>query len=175
MKLKKIAPNDFIVSVSKQWEKDWLLLTAGDFSKDAYNMMTVGWGAFGVIWGMPMAMVLVRPVRHTYTFMEKYDTFTLCSFPVKYRKALSLCGSKSGRDIDKIAASGLTPLASSKIGAPGYAEAELIVECRKMYFDDLAPRRFLTKKAHAMYPKKDYHRMYFGEMVSIKGTSKYYV
>lgn len=149
------------------WEPPWLLLTAGDFTSGAFNAMTVSWGSLGTIWNKPFAQVVVRPQRFTYQFMEKYPTFTLCAFPLKYRKALSLLGSKSGRDGDKIAASGLTPQAATVAAAPVYAEAALTVECRKMYWQDMDPSHFLDTGIQRNYPENDYHRIYFGEILAV--------
>ena len=131
--LSAIAWEDFQMPVFRQWAKDWLLLCAGDLNEKKYNMMTVGWGAFGVIWGKPFAMILVRPQRFTMPILDEYPTFTLSAFPAAKKDALSFCGSKSGRDYaDKAAAAGLTPVASHQVGAPGFAEAELIFECKKI-------------------------------------------
>jgi flavin reductase (DIM6/NTAB) family NADH-FMN oxidoreductase RutF len=107
--------------------------------------------------------------------MERYDTFTLCGFPQEYQNALALLGSKSGRDGDKIAEAGLNPIASSGIAAPGFEEADLIVECRKIYWDDFEPTQFLDPMIESNYPLKDYHRMYFGEIVSISGIKSYII
>ena len=127
------------------------------------------------MWGKPFAQVFVRPSRYTYEFMVKYDTFTLCAFPETYRKALELLGSKSGRDGNKIAEAGLTPIASTQVAAPGFAEADLIIECRKIYWDDLDPARFLDPSIERNYPQKAYHRIYFGQIVAIWGERSYRV
>ncbi|NQT40714.1 MAG: flavin reductase, partial [Planctomycetes bacterium] len=121
------------------WANQWLLLTAGDFSTGHFNTMTVGWGSLGTMWGKPFAQVVVRPVRYTFEFIEQYDTFTLCAFGPSHRPALQLLGTRSGRDGDKIADAGLTPTASTEIAAPGFAEAELTLQCRKIYWDDMKP------------------------------------
>ena len=68
---------------------------------------------------------------------------------------------------------GLTPIESSKVEAPGFDQAELIIECRKVYYDDLEPAHFLDASILDNYPKKDFHRMYFGEILAIRGTDKY--
>jgi flavin reductase (DIM6/NTAB) family NADH-FMN oxidoreductase RutF len=120
-----------------------------------------------------MAMIVVRPTRHTHGFLERYDTFTLSSFPETLHPALDYCGSHSGRDGDKAKAAGITPVAARKVKAPAFAEADLVVECRKIYFDDLEPRQFLADWIEANYPNKDYHRMYFGEILAIAGVAKY--
>lgn len=168
-----IPIEDLNVRIHHLWDVQWLLLTAGNFATKTCNTMTVSWGSLGVMWNRPFAQVVVRPVRHTFGFIEKHPTFTLCAFPGEYQDALQLLGSKSGRDGDKIAESGLTPQASSVVAAPGFAEAELVLECRKMYSDDVDPARFLDPAVDRYYPDKDYHRIYFGEIVAITGTAKY--
>lgn len=157
------------------FEDDWLLLTCGSFAKQDFNAMTISWGSLGVMWGRPFAQVVVRPIRYTYAFMERYDSFTLCAFPAVYHKTLSMLGTKSGRDGNKIAEAGLTPTAAQCIDAPGYAEASLIIECRKMYWQDMDPTHFLDPGIEKIYPTKDYHRIYFGEILSVEGMDAYRV
>ena len=155
------------------FEEDWLLLTCGNFAEQDFNAMTISWGSLGVVWGRPFAQVVVRPIRYTYEFMERYDSFTLCAFPAVYHQALSLMGTKSGRDVDKITEAGLTPTASRCIDAPGYAEASLIIECRKMYWQDMDPTHFLDPSIAKIYPGKDFHRIYYGEILSVEGMEPY--
>jgi flavin reductase (DIM6/NTAB) family NADH-FMN oxidoreductase RutF len=160
-----------VLPVMHTYDVQWLLLSAGDFAKRTFNCMTISWGSLGVIWGKPFAMVVVRPTRYTWQFMESSDSFTLCAFPEEHRGKLSHCGSHSGRDGDKVKACGLTSIRSRLVASPGYDEAELVVECRKMYFGDLDPSHFLDPSIESNYPKKDYHRMYFGEIVAVTGTA----
>jgi flavin reductase (DIM6/NTAB) family NADH-FMN oxidoreductase RutF len=148
----------------------WLLLTAGTFAPRAFNSMTVSWGSAGEVWNKPFFQIFVRPTRYTRSFIEAGDSFTLSVLPVEYKKALSLLGSKSGRDGDKVAESGLKAMASRIVAAPCYEEAELVVECRKLYWQDLDPSHFLDAGIEANYPGKDYHRVYFGEVVAASGT-----
>lgn len=170
MTLQSINPNKFIVKAIDIWSNRGMLLTAGDFQKGHFNTMTVGWGSLGVMWGKPFVQVVVRPTRYTYEFTELYDTFTLCAFPKEYLKALMLLGTKSGKNGDKIKESGLTPIESEKVPSPGFAEANLILECKKIYWDDLKPTNFLDETIDGNYPEKDYHRIYFGEILGIFGT-----
>ena len=170
MTRKVISTEQFVTHAHARWGKHWMLLTSGDFQKKHFNTMTVGWGSFGTMWSLPFAQIVVRPTRYTYGFMEQYPTFTLCGFSASYRDALQLLGSRSGRDEDKIAASGLTPIASTQVAAPGFAEADLVVECRKMYWDDLKPAHFLDADTEKHYPLKDYHRIYFGEIIAVLGS-----
>lgn len=169
MPLESIAATDFIARPMHLWDIQSLVLTCGDFARQQFNAMTVGWGSLGYIWRRPFVQVVVRPVRYTYEFIEKYDTFTLCGFPRQYQAALQLLGTKSGRDGDKISEAGLHPAASTKIAAPGFTEASLIIECQKIYWDDIDPQHFLNPEIEAHYPRKDYHRIYYGEILAIFG------
>jgi flavin reductase (DIM6/NTAB) family NADH-FMN oxidoreductase RutF len=173
MTRKPIPFHDLQVNIHHLWDKQWLLLTSGDFAAGEFNTMTVAWGSLGIMWGKPFAQVVVRPIRYTYQFMERYDTFTLCAFPEECRKALQLLGTKSGRDGDKIAETNLSLIASTQVAAPGFAEADLIIECRKMYWQDMDPAHFLDPETNKLYPGKHYHRIYFGQVMAINGTEAY--
>jgi flavin reductase (DIM6/NTAB) family NADH-FMN oxidoreductase RutF len=153
------------------WLKQWLVLTSGTFGD--FNSMTVGWGSIGGMWKRPFALVVVRPGRHTFHYMEKYSTFTLCAFPNSRKEALMILGTKSGRDSDKIAESGLTVVESKVVEAPSYKEAELILECRKIYWQDMNPENFLSGDIEENYPLNDYHRIYYGEIVRASGEAAY--
>ena len=141
--------------------KDWMLITAG--TPGLFNTMTASWGGLGVLWERKVAFCFIRPTRYTYEFVERSDTFTLSFFAEHHRKALSFCGSHSGRDSDKIKAAGLTPLNEDEFVY--FDEARLVLACRKIYFQDISPDRFLDQSINEMYPQKDYHRMYVGEIV----------
>ena len=173
MSLNEILYESLNYSTFSMWKGQGVLLTCGDFEAGHYNTMTIGWGSLGVIWSIPFALVAVRPARYTYQFMEKYESFTISAFPKSYGDALLLLGTKSGRDGDKIAESGLTPVASKSVTAPGFAEAELIVECKKNYWMDVDPDHFLDQSIQETYPCKDYHRIYVGLVTGIFGTESY--
>lgn len=188
MKRQEIAIKDFLFDPAF-FEKKWLLLTAGDFAPSEpgsgslsgsgqssgrpYNSMTISWGSVGQVWNKPFFQVFVRPTRFTYGFMNESEGFTLCAFPRQYKPALGLLGAKSGRDGDKIAESGLTPIASRLVSAPGYDEAELIVECRKMYWQDMDSSHFLDPTIETNYKSADYHRIFYGEILTVSGTDDY--
>jgi flavin reductase (DIM6/NTAB) family NADH-FMN oxidoreductase RutF len=152
------------------WNRQWFLLSAGDFGSGDHNCMTVAWGGLGAMWNKPFALVVVRPTRYTRQFMEKSTGFTLCAFGEEHRKKLSYCGSHSGRDGNKARAAGLTPMSCRLVAAPAYQEAELVLECRKTYFSDLDPGHFLDPTIESHYPAKDYHRVYFAEILAAAGT-----
>jgi len=172
-KRKIIDPSKFILPVYDVWVSKAFLLAAGDFKSGDFNVMTIGWGSVGCMWSKPYVAVVVRPTRYTYGFMERYDNFTVSLFPDSFEDVLTYCGTYSGRDVDKIKETGLTPVKSNKISSPGFDEAELIIECEKIYFDDYKPANFLKPSIHSKYPLKDYHRMYYGEIISVSGTEAY--
>jgi flavin reductase (DIM6/NTAB) family NADH-FMN oxidoreductase RutF len=105
--------------------------------------------------------------------MQKYDTFTVSAFPTQYHDSLSYLGSHSGRLLDKIAQSGLTPESSITVPAPSFVEAELVIECQKIYADDLNPVHFLDDSIYKHYPNRDFHRIYYGEILYVTGSDQY--
>jgi len=150
-------------NVFKLIGSDWMLITAG--TKDSFNTMTASWGGMGVLWNKPVTYIFVRPQRYTYEFLEKNKSYSLSFFDEKYRKALTICGSKSGRDIDKVKEAGLTSVVSDN-GIVHFSEAKLVVECSKLYYQDIDPSHFLDKSINELYDN-DYHRMYIGEITGI--------
>lgn len=160
--LKPVDVKSIPDNVFKLIADDWMLVTAGDTSN--HNTMTASWGGLGELWNKKIAIAFVRPTRYTYRFMEGADTFTLCFFEEKHRDILKYCGTKSGRDVDKVADMGLTPV-GGEVESVHFAEARLVLECRKIYIHDLDPEDFLDPAIDQEYPKKDYHRMYIGEIV----------
>lgn len=142
--------------------KQWMLVTAGKV--DDFNTMTASWGGFGHLWNRDICWCVIRPQRYTYQYTEKYDHFTLTFFEEEHRDKLRLCGTKSGRDIDKMAETGLSPRTTAN-GSVYFAQARLVIDCRKIYHQDIDPTNFLDPKIDEEYPEKDYHRMYLGEVV----------
>lgn len=142
----------------------WMLITAG--TGEALNTMTASWGGLGVIWGAPAATCYIRPQRYTKEFVDREEYFTLTFFPEEYRKALSLCGSKSGREIDKVKECGFT-VKTASCGAPYFEEAELVLVCRKRFAQAMDPSNIPQEIKEKWYPQKDYHTMYIGEIVEV--------
>ena len=140
---------------------DWMLITAG--SPAAFNTMTAGWGGLGVLWDKQVAFVFLRPTRHTFGFLEQAPAFTLSFFTEDHRAALEFCGTHSGREVNKAAKTGLTPL-FDRPGAVYFAEARLVLVCRKIYSQDIDPARFLDPAIAGFYGACDYHRLYVGEI-----------
>ena len=149
-------------NVFKLLDNDWMLITAG--KKDGFNTMTASWGTLGILWNKPVAIIFIRPHRHTFGFVENNTQFTLTFFAEQHRKALQYCGRFSGRNVDKIKETGLTPLILPS-GNVAFEEARLILECKKIYVDDLKSENFIDKEIiHTIYPSKDFHRMFFGQI-----------
>lgn len=164
MEFRQIKPQDIDDNVFSLIAMDWMLVTAG--VPGNFNTMTASWGGLGHLWNRDVCYIFIRPQRYTYQFVEKNDYFTLSFFTERYRGALKICGSKSGRDIDKVAETGLTPV-NSPAGSVYFDEARLVLECRKIYYQDISPSSFLDRSIEVNYPVKDYHRMYIGEITSV--------
>ena len=142
---------------------DWMLVCAGNI--DSYNIMTASWGTFGILWNKPVAICYIRPQRYTYQYTEKNSFYTLNFFPEKHKHILDLCGSRSGRDINKMKIEGLNPLKTKQENVI-FDEAKLALECRKIYFDDIKPENFIDPSIEKLYLIKDYHRFYIGEIIN---------
>jgi flavin reductase (DIM6/NTAB) family NADH-FMN oxidoreductase RutF len=162
-KFKKTSVFKIPDNVFKLISKDWMLITAGKI--DDFNTMTASWAGLGELWNKKVSFCFIRPVRYTYLFAEREDIFTLSFFEEKYRKVLNLCGTKSGREIDKMKGIGLSPV-ESEHGSVYFDEARLVMECRKIYIHDLDPANFLDPAIQREYPDGDYHRMYIGEVLN---------
>jgi len=153
----EILPEQLDENAIKLIGSDWMLITAGRM--DSFNTMTASWGGLGVLWNKNVCYLVIRPHRYTYEFMEKSQYFTLSFFDRDYRKALQFCGTKSGRDVDKVKETGLTPVRTG-CGAVYFDEARIVMECRKIYFQDIDPAGFVDPTIAENYPEKDYHRLY---------------
>lgn len=160
---KNISPDKLNENAIKLIAEDWMLISAGKI--DNYNNMTASWGGLGNLWNKPVAFIFVRPPRYTYKFIEQNEYFTICFFEEKYRSILQLAGSKSGREINKMKDLGITVI-ESKNKSVFYAEAKIVIECKKIYFQDINPDNFLSGNIIKHYPKRDFHRMYVGEIIS---------
>ena len=149
--------------------KEWMLITAGNAER-GYNTMTASWGHLGSIWGhgggLPTSVIFIRPQRFTKEFVDREEYYTLSFFDPEYKKALGYLGSHSGRDEDKVAAAGLTPVFVDDTTA--FAEAKLVLVCRKLYRAPLLEEGFLDKSVlEDCYPNRDLHDMYIGEITGI--------
>lgn len=166
MSFAKMDPKEFKENVFTRMSSEWFLLTAG--TVDSCNTMTAAWGGIGVLWGKNVATAYVRKSRYTREFMERDNIFTLSFFGSACREALNLCGSKSGRNMDKIKEAGLTKTLLD--GGVAFEEAELVIVCKKLFREELSPENFLDPSIEKNYVGKDagdYHTMYIGEILGI--------
>lgn len=162
---KEIKPNEISENPFKLIGDDWALVTCGNSEK--FNTMTVSWGGVGIMWGKPSAFTFIRPQRHTFGFTETNEYYTMSFFSESYRKALQICGSKSGRDCDKVKEAELTP-AFTDDGVPYFEEAKLVLVCKKAYSQFLNEDSFTEKgNVEKWYSNGDYHKMYISEIVKV--------
>lgn len=163
MSLKQIDASTLTFNPFEKLSKQWALVSAGNLDK--FNMMTVSWGAVGVIWGKPSVTAYIRQTRYTKEFVDQNDTFTLTFLKDGHREALNVLGSKSGRDMDKMKDSGLTPVEVD--GNVTFAEADLVLVCRKRFVQDMPKENFLQQETlDRWYADQNYHTMYIGEIVA---------
>ena len=164
MNLQAVDLNQILPEIFSVFGAQPPLLTAGD--KNCCNTMTIGWCQLGRLWGKPVCTVYVRPERHTYTFMESHDYFTVSVLPEDAKKTIAYCGSKSGRDCDKIKDCDLH-LVYGAGDAPFFREAEWAMVCKKLYVQDLKAEAVLDEGTILPYygEKGQWHRAYIGEVV----------
>lgn len=154
---------DFDKSIFEKIDKDWMLVTAG--TRDNCNTMTASWGGLGVLWKRNVATIYVRPERYTLEFIEKEDYFSLAFFGKEYRNALNICGTKSGRDMDKIEECGFT-VSSGASGGVYFEEADIALICRKIYSDNIRAENMIGLDPGDYYGAHGgVHRLYIGEIV----------
>lgn len=158
---KKVDPKTLDFNVFSAIGDQWMLITAG--TAETCNTMTASWGGLGVLWGKPMATAYIRPQRYTKQFVDESEYFTLSFFSEQYRKALSLCGTKSGRDMDKVKECGFT-VCSGEGGAPYFEQADLVLVCRKRMAMPMDPAAMPEDVKEKWYDG-DYHTIYWGEIV----------
>lgn len=161
----KIDPKDLKDNPISLFADNWFVVSAGDSTK--FNEMTISWGNLGNVWEEPSVTIYIRNTRYTYPFIDNGKYFVLNSFDEKYRDKVKFIGTHSGRDMDKVKATGLTPKFTA-LGNPYFEEARLVIECEKMYSDDIDRTR-LFEKGQKMYSDdpKETHRMFIGRIVNM--------
>ena len=164
---RKVNPMDYAKEIMMALPKGILMTTKVG---EKVNTMTIGWGTLGVEWGKPIFIAFVREHRHTYQMVEENGEFTI-NVPVgEYDKnIISVCGTKSGRDMDKIQELGLTLEESEVISVPGLKELPLTLECKVIYkqaqeFKNLEP--VSRDRYYSETIPGDNHVAYYGEIVN---------
>ena len=134
-------------------------------SGEELNTMTIGWATIGYVWSKPIMMVAVRLSRHTFKLIETATDFTVSIPSSDMQKEITFCGTKSGRDYDKFKECNLQVLDSQKVVSPIIKAPGLHYECKIVYKSDMDPAYLDEEYEVRIYPKKDYHTLYFGEIV----------
>ncbi len=163
MSFKEISFKEVKENVVKLINDDWALVTAGD--EKNFNTMTVSWGSIGELWFKDVATIYIRPQRYTKEFLDKKDCFTISFYPESQKDALKLCGAKSGRVVDKVKETGLTPVFDEE--APYFNEAKLVLVCKKMAVSKFEPENFIDESIMDTYSQKDFHYIYYGEIEKV--------
>lgn len=162
--MKNINPKELTDNFFEAIGKEWMLVTAG--SMENINMMTASWGCIGWLWNKPVAVIFIRPERFTHSLIEKEERISLAFLgnSEEMRKVYNFCGSKSGRDFDKVKETGLHPQETEK-GGIAFEEARLTLVCRKLYKDTLKESSFIDKSLVQWYGEKGgYHDVYVLEI-----------
>ncbi len=161
---KTVDAFDYAQEICKAVQKGVLLTTKAN---DKVNTMTISWGHLGVIWGKPVFIAYVRQSRHTKAMLEANGEFTV-NVPIGEldSKILGFCGTKSGRDVDKIDAMNLHLEEPETISVPGIKELPLTLECKVIYKQDQVladiPEDVITR----YYPAPDHHTVYYGQILN---------
>jgi len=164
MAKKEIATFEELQETLNRLNNPGALLVAG---KEKSNPMTIGWGSVGIIWGRPIFAVLVRPSRFTHGLMESWPEFTVNIPSLEMDKIVNFCGTKSGRDVDKIAECKLTLEPGHKIEIPSLAECPIHYECRIVHKNNVILSELINEITSEFYPSGDFHTVYFGEILGV--------
>ena len=160
---KKIGTHDAMGETIPNLSDGGLLLVSGVGG----NPMTIGWGTIGQIWGRPVFLVLVRPSRHSFSLLESLPEYTVCVPGPDLKKAVAVCGSRSGRDIDKVKECGLSLTRSETIGVPYVEECRIHYECRVIHKSNVVNADLSPEIVAKSYPAGDFHRVYYGEILGV--------
>lgn len=169
---KEINYEELNENLGNRLEKEWALVTAGE--ENNFNTMTISWSSFGTLWHKKMATIYIGSTRYTNKYLEKENYFTISFFDKKYKKELSFCGTKSGKDIDKIKETGFTKEFDK---APYFKEASLVLICKKVAKTDMTNTNIYDKEIKERVCKEDngFYYMYNGiiEKVLINESDVY--
>lgn len=161
---------DYAGHICKAMKQGILLTTKAG---EQVNTMTIGWGKMGIEWNKPIFIAYVRETRYTKQMLEENGEFTMnIPYGDVDSRILGYCGTKSGRDTDKIRDLGLTLVESEKIRVPGIAELPLTLECKVIYKQKQDLSQIPQSVIDRFYPAvnesgfQDCHIAYYGEIVN---------
>lgn len=164
--MKPITIKELDENVFETIGKEWMLVTAG--TETHFNTMTASWGGMGWLWNKPVVFVFIRPERYTFEFMEQNDCFTLSFLGEEGKAVHKVCGSKSGREVDKVKETGLKPLFTER-GNVCFEQARLTLECRKLYESVLSEADFIDTSLIGQWYGGGHggmHHLYVAEIVN---------
>lgn len=141
-----------------------LLLTAAG-AGGRPNVMTIGWGNVGIIWGRPMFLVYVRPSRYTFAKLAEAAEFVVNVPREGMEEVCAVCGTESGREVDKFAECNLTAVPAREVGAPLIEQCVRFYECRVAHRLDVRDGDLLPEVRSEYYPRGDLHAVYFGQIL----------
>lgn len=154
---------EFKCNPFEKFDKEWALVSAG--KPGDYNTMTISWGSMGTIWNKSIITVYVRPERYTHSFLMKNDVFSISFFEEEYRKSLTLLGTKSGRDGDKVKEANLTPIFEDE--TVKFKQAYQTIICKKIYVQQL-DKDAIPEDSKFFYGENgEVHYMFIGEIIKI--------
>jgi flavin reductase (DIM6/NTAB) family NADH-FMN oxidoreductase RutF len=163
----QVGPADYLPETVQALAHPGLLLVSLD-KRGRPNAMTIGWGSVGVFWGEPIFIVPVRQSRYTYGCINATGDFTVNLLPRTLADVASFCGTVSGRDHDKFAEARLTAHRSPEVRSPIIEECLLHYECKVVHINDLVPKTLAQHLMRGSYPRGDYHRFFFGQIVAVR-------
>ena len=156
--------NYFAYMVKRMGEDGLLMVTTGADGKP--NVMTIGWGTVGILWSLPVFVVLVRPSRYTYSRLEEVDEFTINVPSKELAKATLHCGTVSGRDNDKLKDMAFTPVQARQVKVPIIQECVMHYECRTVHENNVIPEALDKTIINSAYPQGDFHKIYYGQILA---------
>ena len=170
MARKDIKPSEHYERVIEVLRSRGLLLGSYD-AAGRPNIMTIGWGSLGSIWGIPIWTVLVRPSRYTYACIEHTGCFSVNVPTPAMSGACAVAGSRSGRDTDKFAECGLTAGKGQTVLAPVVEECPIVYECQVVHSADVLPAKLADEILSGNYMGGDFHRIYFGKILAARAEA----
>ncbi|WP_455277013.1 flavin reductase family protein [[Eubacterium] cellulosolvens] len=162
----KVDPSKYLSQVDRVLEKIGLLLVSTN-KEGASNVMTIGWGLFGILWEMDFVMVAIRPSRHTFNYIEDTGEFTINVPTLDMANVLEYCGTVSGRDEDKFIQMSLDLIKGTSVSAPIIKQCCLHFECKVAYKTRLIQEGIPKEIILDRYPEGDFHTIYFGKILNV--------
>jgi len=165
MELKPIQAKELTANTFRTIGDEWLLICTNDRDHERINMMTASWGGLGILWNREVVYLFVRPQRYTHKLLGEQDRFSVLVLPDSLKATHKVFGSLSGRDLDKISETGLTPIMLDGVSA--VEEAKLVLVVKKLYEDIIKKEGFLEEALLKNYPNEDFHTVYVCEIEKV--------